>query len=132
MSKGNKRNLKTIVCTGNSKDFFDRGLKLAKSLDEKKTITTRRRIITFEDPKDMIKFISDKKMTLMKLIRTKPDSVTKLAKILRRQRSSVDRDIRVLEAYGLVKTHYSVHPGHGRYKVVEPMSPYPVEIHSRF
>lgn len=132
MNKRKNKRIKTIVTTGTIKDFFDRGKNISRSLDAKNKINTRKRIISFEDPKDLLRFISDKKMTLMKLIREQPDSVTALAKFLKRERSSVDRDIRILESYGLVKTHYENNPGHGKYKIVEPVSRYPVEIRAAF
>jgi len=126
------RKHKTIITSGTTPEFFESGLKFARSVDKKKKVVARRRIITFEDPRDMLKFISDKKMSLMRLIRKKPVSVTGLAKALKRERSAVNRDVRILEIYGLVKTHYANNPGHGRNKIVEPMSPYPIEIHAVF
>lgn len=132
MKKQKNCSIKTVIGMGTTKEFFERGLKIAKFLDSNKKIRTKRNIINFEDPKDFLSFISNKKMNLMCLIRKQPESVTVLAKKLRRERSSVDRDIRILESYGLVKTYYETNPGHGRYKIVEPISKFPVELRATF
>ncbi|OGT63101.1 MAG: hypothetical protein A3E85_03935 [Gammaproteobacteria bacterium RIFCSPHIGHO2_12_FULL_45_12] len=53
-----------------------------------------------------------------------PDPITNIAKVIKRDRSSVYRDISQLEQFGLVKIHEAINPGHGRHKMVELTSPF--------
>lgn len=123
---------KTVITTGSTNDFFARGKKIAHLIDSKQKIKTKRTIISFEDPQDLVKFISEKKRDLIRLIRLRPESITSLAQKLHRQRASVDKDIRILETYGLVKTYYETNPGHGKCKIVRPISAEPIEMRACF
>lgn len=62
IKKQNKNCVKTIIRTGTSKAFFDRGLKIAKSLDKKEKKFRGRRVISFEDPRDLLEFIEKKNL----------------------------------------------------------------------
>jgi predicted transcriptional regulator len=71
----------------------------------------------------MLHFLSAAKIKLIKSIRKHPDTVTNIAKVIKRDRSSVYRDISELQQFGLVNIHEEINPGHGRHKIVELTSP---------
>ena len=66
----------------------------------------------------MLHFLSETKISLIKTIRRHPDSITNIAKAIKRNRAAVYRDIHELENYGFVKTSEEINPGHGRHKIV--------------
>ena len=49
----------------------------------------------------------------------KPAPVSDLAIVLKRDRTTVGLDIKILILFGLVKTREETNPGHGRRKIVE-------------
>lgn len=75
--------------------------------------------LAFEDPTEMLHFLSKAKLELIDNIRKHPNSVTNIAKATKRNRSAVYRDIHELEKFGLVKTHDKINPGHGKQRIVE-------------
>ena len=81
------------------------------------------RTLVFEDPHDMLHFFSETKIKLINVIRKHPDTITNIAKVTKRNRAAVYRDIHEMEKFGLVKTHEEINPGHGRYKIVELVAP---------
>lgn len=107
------RNSKVIIKTGTADDFFVRLKDTARKLDNKEIIKPAH-IITFEDPSDMISFLSPKKMELINAIKTNPlKTITELAETLHRNRSSVSKDINSMAEVGIVKVDKVNNPGHG-------------------
>src|SRR5690348_3922204 len=106
------------VKTESIDDFFARGKRIAKQLDQNKSIASER-IISFEDPKDLIKFLTEAKLMLLAAIRKKPDSISSLAHKLHRSRSAIDKDIQLLESVGIVESEYVINPGHGRHRIIK-------------
>jgi predicted transcriptional regulator len=123
-SKIEKSNIKFVkVKTGTVDNFFSTIKNLMRSADEGKIVESRCATLTFADPAEMLHFLSAAKIKLIKSIRSHPDTVTNIAKIIKRDRSSVNRDILELKKFGLVKIHEEINPGHGRHKIVELTSP---------
>jgi predicted transcriptional regulator len=110
------------VKTGTVEDFFDNAKKVMRALDKKEPIKPSRTLV-FTEPMEMLHFLSEKKMKLINAIRKQPDSITNIAKIIKRNRAAVYRDIHEMERFGLVKTHEEINPGHGRHKIVELVAP---------
>ncbi len=108
---------KLIIKTGTEKDFFARGRRLAKAADDGKVIAEER-IISFEDPADMMKLITATRLALFRAVKEAPGSITDIAARLHRDRSAVKRDLDELEQAGLVTIAEKVLPGHGRMKEV--------------
>lgn len=106
------------IKTGSTEDFFNKIRGVMKELDEGKTPLPSH-TITFEDPTEMLHFLNEGKINLIRAIRTNPDSITNLAKMSNRSRESVSRDIREMAKYGLVKIKSAINPGHGRKKIIE-------------
>ena len=108
-------------------DFFARGKSIAKQLD-KGEIPAFQRIVSFEDPEDLIKFLTQTKRALLAAIRKKPKSISTLANELHRSRSAIDKDIQMLESIGIVESEYVSNPGHGRCRVIKTADTNPIKL----
>lgn len=108
-----------ITIKTGSVDEFMKNIKAAMRAADKKTVIKSSHTIQFEEPREMLRFLSQTKLKLLHIIRSHPDSITNIAKATKRNRSSVYRDINELEKFGLVKMHEEINPGHGRHKIVE-------------
>jgi len=124
MKKSTKQTPKTKqkkvlkVKTGTVDSYFSDIRHIMKLSDQKKTIPESHTLV-FEDPLEMLQFLSDAKVELVRKIRSHPDSITNIAKTLKRKRTAVYRDIQQLEAFGLVHTRKEINPGHGLCTIVE-------------
>lgn len=107
------------VGTGTADAFFARGRDMARRADKDGTVESSFRL-TFEDPLDMSRFLTPARVRLIKAVRQHEDSVSGLARRLRRDPSSVRRDINTLEKAGLVTRTEDINPGHGRVMIVRP------------
>lgn len=128
MKKSRKNNTTILVTHETMKDFFSRGKATAKLLDKKKYIG-KSRIISFEDPADLVKFLMCNKLKLVADIRKKPNSVSALAKDLGRSRAAVYKDVQELESIGIVKSEYVDNPGHGKHKIIKAVDEQPIHLH---
>ena len=117
----------TLVKNEQLADFFARGKATAKRIDEKKSLE-KRRVISFEDPLDLAKFLMHTKLTLVSAIRKKPRSLSRLAKDLKRSRSAVHKDVQALETIGIVTSEYVINPGHGRCKMITAVDKDPIHL----
>lgn len=113
---------KTSRNSGSTVDaFFDRSLDRARKLDrgEKlpKEITLR-----FENASDMLNVLSAQRIKVLKTVGTSNWPVSDLAVALKRDRSAVNRDLKILEEVGIVQTEKQVNPGHGVIKLVRRRS----------
>jgi predicted transcriptional regulator len=103
-------------------DFFTRGRNTAQVLDQKKRIKPRR-IISFEEPHDLLKFLSENKLKLVSTVRSKPNSISGLAKYLKRSRTSIGKDVQELEAVGILISKYV-----GRSRLISAASKKPIKL----
>jgi predicted transcriptional regulator len=124
-SKSKKMPVKVLkVKTGSVKEFFAGAREVMRAADRGEAIKTRCATLTFVDPAEMLHFLSAAKIKLINNIRQHPDSITNIAKAIKRTLSAVRRDIREMESVGIVKTHEEPNPqGHGRHKIVELAAP---------
>ena len=90
---------KLIVKTGTEEDFFKRGRQLAKVADHGERLPDER-IISFEDPADVMKLITSARLALFRSVKKKPGSITEISERLHRDRSAVKRDVDELERAG--------------------------------
>jgi predicted transcriptional regulator len=109
------------VATGKVDSFFKRSLERARKLDGGGKLAEEIRI-TFEDPADLVKVLTTERIRVLREVRLKPSPLTVLAFKLKRDRTAVKRDVKVLTASGLVTTHEEANPGHGLQKVIEPLA----------
>lgn len=89
-----------------------------RKLDKKEPIKPSYTLV-FEDPLEMLQFLSETKLKLINSIRKHPDSISNIAKAIKRDRAAVCRDIKEMEKFGLVKTFEEINPGHGKHKIVK-------------
>ena len=108
---------KLTIKTGTEEDFFKRGRQLAKAADRGERLPAER-IISFEDPADVMKLMTEARLALIRAVKEMPGSITEISKRLHRDRSAVKRDVDELERAGLVTVAEKVLPGHGRMKEV--------------
>lgn len=123
-----KDEIVVTVKTESREDFFARGKHIAKILDKGKEISLSR-IISFEDPEDLVEFLTKTKQALLAVLRQKPDSISGLANKLHRSRAAVNKDVRQLESVGIVKSEYVINPGHGRSRIVRAVDANPVKLY---
>ncbi len=97
--------------------FRKRSVERARKMDRGEKLQAEKSI-TFESPIEMAKVLTPERIRLYQAVKRKEISVTNLATGLRRDRSSVSRDVRLLELKGLLTTHQVSNPGHGRVKMV--------------
>lgn len=112
---------KVKISTGTSEDFFRRVLTHAEKLDRGEDIEPGI-TITFEDPLEMLNILTSERVRLLRTSKAGALPISDLASALDRDVRAVSRDVVRLERAGLLRTSYRVNPGHGRYKVVEPVA----------
>ena len=78
--------------------------------------------LTFEDPADLLRLLTVQRLRVLRAVRQQHGPLSDLARTLKRDRTAVKRDVKVLVTYGLVKTHEETNPGHGRRKIIEPLA----------
>jgi predicted transcriptional regulator len=120
----NSRKVKVIVGTGTVEEFFKRAHIDARKMDLGEPLPMEVRV-TFEDPIEMLRALSVERMKVIRTVqkhRAAKPTVSKLAVMLKRDRKAVSRDVKLLEAFGLLRTREQLNPGHGIMKVVEPIA----------
>lgn len=109
--------------------FFVRGRDTSRRADRKAPVVASFRL-TFEDPLDMARFLTPARVRLIEEVRRHEDSVSGLARRLRRDLSSVRRDVNALERAGLVVRDDAINPGHGRMVVIRSATHRPITFQS--
>jgi len=105
------------IKTGTEEDFFKRGRQLARTADGGEPLPDEH-VISFEDPADVMKLMTEARLALFRAVKDTPGSITNIAERLHRDRSAVKRDVDEMERAGLVTITEKVLPGHGRMKEV--------------
>ncbi len=108
---------KLTLKTGTEQGFFKRGRQLARIADRGEPLPDER-IVSFEDPADVMKLITATRLALFRAVKEMPGSITQISERLHRDRSAVKRDVDELARAGLVTLADKVLPGHGRMKEV--------------
>jgi predicted transcriptional regulator len=111
-----------------TKVFFDgfeghvrRSLERARRRENGERLEAER-IITFEDPLEMLECLTAQRVRLYQMVRKKRLSISALAEELGRNRGSVTRDVNKLKKFGLLRLREQVNPGHGVVQIVEPVA----------
>ena len=79
--------------------------------------------LSFEDPQHMFTMLSYARRRLMLEVIHEPKTINELSKRLHRNRSTVTKDVRLLERAGLLVSQRQADPGHGIQKVVRSVAP---------
>jgi predicted transcriptional regulator len=106
-----------IIKTAQPEDFFTRGRHLAKLADAGERLP-HERVISFEDPAELLQLLTPARLALFQAIKDAPGSITAIAERLHRNRRAVKRDLDALARYDLVMIEAKALPGHGRMKEV--------------
>ena len=101
--------------------FFERGRTLAKAADHGDVIRSST-VVAFEDVESLLHVLTEKRVLLLRQVKETPTSISLLAKKLKRDRSSVTRDVHVLERFGVIEVTEKPLPGHGRQKWITPLA----------
>lgn len=112
---------KVSIATGSAERFFNRVRSHAAKLDGGEIILPEVSI-TFEDPLELLNVLTAERVRLLRRAKAGLQPIAELATGLKRDVRAVSRDVVRLEKAGLLRTRYCVNPGHGRYKVVEPVA----------
>ena len=102
-------------------EFFKRGRKIARMADLGEKIPPSR-VIAFEDMESLLHVLTEKRVLLLRQLKKTPGSINDLARHVKRDRSAVTRDIKVLERFGVVHVTEKTLPGHGRQKWIAPVA----------
>ena len=103
---------KVLVQTSDTAAFFDRARTAAQKAD-RGDFFEEKLTLSFEDPQRMFAVLSEQRRRLMLEVMREPKTINELSKSLHRNRSSITKDVGVLERAGLVKSSKQSNPGHG-------------------
>ena len=112
---------RTTVRAGTTREFFERGRNFARRVRTGERLPESR-LITFEDPVDMMRLLSPAKLKLLRAVKAQSGSIGSLASRLGRDRSAVTREVAQLQRFGLLRVAEEALPGHGRMKKVSAVS----------
>lgn len=108
---------KTTIAVETFDEMKARKTARAASLSQGERIRPERRIV-FENSMDLLACITPERIRLIETARRSPQSVSDLAKSLRRHRAAVHRDVKALADHGLVTVQKRSNPGHGQVQIV--------------
>lgn len=103
---------RVIVRTGTAESFFRRARSAARRADEGESFDGAI-TLSFEDPQRMFEVLSAARRELVRAVIGKPKTLADLTRALKRERTAIAKDLKVLEAAGLVRTRREPNPGHG-------------------
>ena len=105
------------LSAGNEDEFFRQGTALARLADAGKPLP-REQTISFEDPAELLRLLSSRRLDVLRSVKDDPGSIAVIAERLRRDRKGVKRDVDQLALAGLVTVQTRSLPGHGLLKEV--------------
>jgi predicted transcriptional regulator len=113
----------TNVTFQSEKDFFAGAARRVREFKEGRRPRAVARV-SFESVEALLAVLTPKRYALMKAVKKNGrfESIEALADELRRDRSTVSRDLRALADAGLILLHEAVHPGHGRRAEIAPVA----------
>lgn len=113
---------KVVVRTGDLAGFFARAKDAARRADQ--ALPFEEKVtLSFEDPQRMLTVLSETRQQLMREVMREPKTIKELTTRLQRNRSSVTKDVGLLEKMGLIVSTRQLNPGHGLQKVVQSVAP---------
>jgi predicted transcriptional regulator len=113
---------KVVVRTDDVAGFFARAKDAARRADQGKPFDGRV-VLSFEDPQRMFAVLSDARRKLMLEVMHEPQTISQLSSRLNRNRSTITKDVGLLEKLGLIVSNRQANPGHGIQKMVRAVAP---------
>ena len=112
---------KIVIRTDEVAGFFSRARDAARRADLR-GVFDGKVTLSFEDPQRMFTVLSESRRRLMHEVMHEPRTINELSKRLHRHRSSVTKDVGLLEKLGLVVSQRQSNPGHGIQKTVRSVA----------
>lgn len=112
---------KSEIRVESAEAFFDRGRRISKRADRGGAMPASR-VLAFEDFDSLLHVLTQKRVLLLREVKDEPDSIARLARRLKRDRSAVTRDVQLLARLGVVRVTEKDLPGHGKQKWVTPVA----------
>ncbi|HIJ22937.1 MAG: MarR family transcriptional regulator [Gammaproteobacteria bacterium] len=113
---------KVTVRADDLEGFFSRARDAAQRADQG-GVFEEKVTISFEDPQQMFSVLSEARRRLMSEVMHQPGTISELSNRLHRDRSSISKDIGMLEEVGLIVSKKEPNPGHGTQKWVRAVAP---------
>ena len=113
---------KVVIRTDDVAGFFARANDAARRADRGEAFDGKV-TLSFEDPQKMFTVLSEGRRRLMLEVMHEPMTINELTHRLRRNRSSITKDVGLLEKMGLIVSQREANPGHGIQKVVRSIAP---------
>jgi predicted transcriptional regulator len=113
---------KVVIRTDDVAGFFARAKDAARRADRGMPFEGKV-TLSFEDPQQMFSVLSEARRRLMLEVMREPRTINELSKRLHRNRSTVTKDVGLLERVGLLVSQREANPGHGIQKVVRSVAP---------
>ena len=109
---------KLVTRTDDVAGFFSRAKEAARQADRGEAFEGRV-TLSFEDPQRMFTVLSQARRRLMLEVMREPRTISELSQRLHRNRSTVTKDVGLLERAGLLVSQRRANPaGHGVQKIV--------------
>ena len=113
---------KVVIRIDDLDGFFARAKDATRRADQAQKFEEKV-TLTLEDPQRMFTVLSEARRQLMSEVMREPKTIKKLTTRLHRNRSSVTKDVGMLEKMGLIVLGRQINPGHGLQKVVQSVAP---------
>ena len=113
---------KVVIRTDNVAGFFNRARDAASRADRGQSFNGKV-TLSFEDPQRMFTVMSEARRRLMLEVMHESKTINELTQRLHRNRSSITKDVGLLEKMGLLVSHRQANPGHGIQKLVRSVAP---------
>lgn len=111
-----------VIRTDDVSGFFDRAKDAARRAD-RGGVFDGKVTLSFEDPQKMFSVLSETRRRLMAEVMREPRTISELSLRLHRNRSSITKDVGLLERLGLIVSQRQANPGHGIQKLVRSVAP---------
>ena len=111
-----------VIRTDDVTGFFDRAKDAARRADRGGAFDGKV-TLSFEDPQKMFSVLSETRRRLMVEVMREPRTISELSLRLHRNRSSITKDVGLLERLGLIVSQRQANPGHGIQKLVRSVAP---------
>jgi predicted transcriptional regulator len=113
---------KIAIRTDDLDAFFARAKDAARRADQGQEFEEKV-TLSFEDPQRMFTVLSEARRRLMSEVMREPKTIKELTSRLHRNRSSITKDVGLLEKMGLIVSSRQPNPGHGFQKLVQSIAP---------
>lgn len=106
------------IKSGSLTDFFASAKETAKEIDSGKQLTKKNTV--WVDPKDLLLLLKPERTNLVQYLRKEKRVIfSKLLEVLNRSPASLNKDLKILSKYDLIRISRESNPGHGIHKIIE-------------